>query len=97
MLGLNDAHIANVEIGPMGRGLAGHEKGDGRYVLSRKPDFIQFRSSLGGGRPGFLGDHQLAELPEFARDYVYRVHQLPSGRFLKLYERRAPGATRESP
>ncbi len=40
MLGLNDVHIAH--YGHAGRGWkrAGHEKGDGRYVLSRSPDFV---------------------------------------------------------
>jgi arabinofuranosyltransferase len=43
MLGLNDAHIAHHKGavgGVMGRGRAGHEKGDGKYVLSRAPDYI---------------------------------------------------------
>lgn len=41
MLGLNDRHIAatsGVYDGPDAR--AGHEKGDGAYVLSREPDYI---------------------------------------------------------
>ncbi len=43
MLGLNDLHIARSKGavgGIMGRGRAGHEKGDGKYVLSRSPDYI---------------------------------------------------------
>ena len=40
MLGLNDEHIAHREVPDMGRQRAGHEKGDGRYVLSRKPEYI---------------------------------------------------------
>ena len=40
MLGLNDAHIATVAVPTMGSGRAGHEKGDGPYVLSRRPRFI---------------------------------------------------------
>ena len=39
MLGLNDTHIAH-GTAPTGQGRAGHEKGDGRYVLSRAPDYI---------------------------------------------------------
>jgi len=42
MLGLNDVHIAHnggTFMDP-GKGRAGHEKGDGRYVLSRSPDYI---------------------------------------------------------
>jgi hypothetical protein len=40
MLGLNDVHIAHADAGPMGRGRAGHEKGDGAYVLAREPEVI---------------------------------------------------------
>ena len=43
MLGLNDVHIAHSKGavgGVMGRGQPGHEKGDGKYVLSRSPDYI---------------------------------------------------------
>lgn len=40
MLGLSDVHIAHVRGDPLGTGRAGHEKGDGKYVLSRSPDYI---------------------------------------------------------
>lgn len=40
MLGLNDFHIAHVKDVAMGTSRAGHEKGDGKYVLSRSPDYI---------------------------------------------------------
>jgi hypothetical protein len=40
MLGINDAHIAHVDVPAMGRGTAGHEKRDFRYVLGRHPDVI---------------------------------------------------------
>ncbi len=42
MLGLNDVHIAHREVKTLGKGFAGHEKGDGKYVLSRKPDYVMF-------------------------------------------------------
>ena len=42
MLGLNDAHIARQAIDEFSSGWAGHEKGDGRYVLERSPDAILF-------------------------------------------------------
>ena len=42
MLGLNDAHIARQEIDEFASRWAGHEKGDGRYVLERAPDAILF-------------------------------------------------------
>jgi hypothetical protein len=40
MLGLNDAHIGDTSTADLGKGRAGHEKGDGKYVLSRSPDYI---------------------------------------------------------
>jgi arabinofuranosyltransferase len=40
MLGLNDVHIAHTDNMDLGKGRAGHEKGDGKYVLSRSPDYI---------------------------------------------------------
>jgi arabinofuranosyltransferase len=40
MLGLNDEHIAHTTSEKLGYGRAGHEKGDGKYVLSRSPDYI---------------------------------------------------------
>ncbi len=39
MLGLNDEHIAHLDI-ELGHGALGHEKHDGAYVLSREPDVI---------------------------------------------------------
>jgi hypothetical protein len=40
MVGLTDLHIARETRVPMGRGRAGHEKYDSRYVLSRRPTYI---------------------------------------------------------
>ena len=40
MLGLTDAQIARCAPARGGWARAGHMKGDGRYVLSRKPDYI---------------------------------------------------------
>ena len=73
MLGLNDLHIAHKKITDMGSGAPGHEKGDGKYVLSRKPDLIQFFSSIGSLSPSFRSDHELWDLPEFHERYAPRV------------------------
>lgn len=40
MLGLNDLHIARAPAENIGSGRAGHERGDGQYVLQRNPEFI---------------------------------------------------------
>jgi hypothetical protein len=42
MLGLNDVHIAHQPVREDAPDTAGHEKGDGRYVLARAPDVILF-------------------------------------------------------
>lgn len=88
MLGLNDEHIAHRQIPWIGTGPAGHEKGDGAYVLSQKPDIIQFGSSLGDSQPRFLSDQELWRIPQFHREYEMRLHLLPSGKSLILFERR---------
>jgi hypothetical protein len=40
MLGLTDRHIARVEVKTMGKGWAGHEKHDGPYILSKRPNYL---------------------------------------------------------
>jgi hypothetical protein len=45
MNGLNDKEIARVPIKSMGQGKMGHEKGNGRMVLERQPDYIMLRSN----------------------------------------------------
>ncbi|MCY1125776.1 hypothetical protein OU426_02825 [Frigidibacter sp. RF13] len=74
MLGLNDPHIATRSDIPLitaYQHFPGHAKGDGAYVLSRRPDFII--SGLAEGSPveekWFLSDVELAQSPEFARCY----------------------------
>lgn len=88
MLGLNDVHIAHREVKTLGKGFAGHEKGDGKYVLSRKPDYVMFGSASGSKDPRFPSDREMAPEPEFRNNYVYKQHTLPSGRIFHLYERK---------
>lgn len=45
MLGLVDQHVSHLDIS-MGQGVAGHEKYDVSYVLSREPDFILLHTML---------------------------------------------------
>jgi hypothetical protein len=42
MLGLTDSHIGRRAQAGMGKGAAGHEKGDGGYILDQQPDIILF-------------------------------------------------------
>lgn len=77
MLGLNDRHIAHVVVKNMGAGNAGHEKGDGDYVLRRAPEFIHLGSSLGWVStrflpdPPFLSGRQLWHNPSFRARYKF--------------------------
>ncbi len=87
MLGLCDAVIAHRDL-PVGRGTPGHEKGDGRYVLSRKPDYIQFGSASGSVRPVFRGDREIFQAAEFKRDYVSRTYAIGGGGVVRLYVRK---------
>jgi arabinofuranosyltransferase len=82
MLGLTDKHIARAQgvyqEGWVG-GRAGHEKGDGAYVLSRAPDYILmgnvavFREPLDEQamwkKLVLKSEHELWDLPEFHRRY----------------------------
>jgi len=86
-LGLNDERIAHRNIEDMGAGWAGHEKGDGAYVLSREPDYIIFASSRGGKTPRFRGDWELFESEEFHRLYDLHQYKMPSGRKLRIWVR----------
>lgn len=86
-LGLADRHIATRRIPGMGRGLAGHEKGDGAYVLSRAPDLVMFGAAPGRRTPEFRGDRELWALPGFHDAYVLEGADLPSGRRAVWYRR----------
>jgi hypothetical protein len=87
MFGLNDVHIAHRHIRGMGRRSAGHEKSDGKYVLSLEPDYIQFGSSRGKKSPSFRGDREIYKDPEFIKNYELKTYQLPGIRNLYLYKR----------
>ena len=107
MLGLNDPTIARRDIAKIDlpwQRIPGHLKGDGDYVLSRRPDFIIIGPAEGvvSARPQFLSDLELNENPRFHREYsASRVsldpegHALPEGGLIFTYYRRTD--TRPSP
>ncbi len=87
MLGLTDAHIARTP--PDRERWIGHEKGDGAYVLSRRPDIIILGGPQGSVEPWpFPGDLQLAAAADFQRDYVLRRVRVEDFDFV-YYERSA--------
>lgn len=74
MLGLNDRHIAKRRIDKIElpwQKKAGHLKGDGNYVLDRKPDYIIIGPSQGAkaSEPWFLSDLEIYRNPEFHQYY----------------------------
>ena len=90
MLGLNDVHIAHRTIVDLGKGSPGHEKGDGVYVLSRRPDYIHLGSSLGSIRPdhGFVSDEEIFAQSLFHQLYQLKIIPLPSGRVLNIFQKK---------
>lgn len=69
MLGLNDPHIPYRPPPDFGKGFIGHELGDGRYVMDRRPDLILFRGPAGSGTAVYRSGLQLQALPEFREEY----------------------------
>jgi hypothetical protein len=78
MLGLTDAQIASRPIYIVSTGWAGHRKGWGTYVLSRRPRVILWYNSAGSREPFYLGDHELAESPLFRFFYRLKAASLPA-------------------
>jgi hypothetical protein len=86
MMGLNDRTIARRRDLP--EGWRGIEKGDGRYVLSRRPDYVQLGSFLGSPVPLFLSDIELFALEEFHRSYELVRFEIDPQTTLRLWRRR---------
>jgi hypothetical protein len=86
MMGLNDRRIAQRrDLPERWRGI---EKGDGRYVLSRRPDYVQLGSFLGSEVPLFLSDIELFALEEFHRRYELVRFEIDPQTTLRLWRRR---------
>lgn len=66
MLGLNDYYLPRHPPENFRNGLLGHGLGDGKYVLSRKPDIIIFGV---GSEPNFRSGEELERMPEFHKLY----------------------------
>jgi arabinofuranosyltransferase len=99
MLGLTDSHIARRQRDDLGEGTAGHEKGDGAYILGRRPDLILLGnvylvdSFPAPGEevqiPLFLrSEYEIGTSPELRRDYQLELLPTADGRYLAAYRRR---------
>jgi arabinofuranosyltransferase len=97
IFGLTEPRIARKKTAGMGRGLAGHEKADGAYVISRKPDLIFPKVILRENPPGredfadlFTGSRAEMEIwsaPLFRESYSPVTVRLAGG-YLTYYERK---------
>lgn len=110
MLGLNDAHIARTEPGPLASSMPGHRKGDGAYVLAREPDVILFIAlevtpDPLEGRPDAeellvqrafgTSEKEIAASPERRRHYRLVSAELPDGiGWVNYLRRRGTGGSR---
>jgi arabinofuranosyltransferase len=98
MLGLADPHIARRQIAGFGSGMAGHEKGDGRYVLERSPRYILVHPITTSEPPTlelmaqtsrrYVSTRELWAESEFHRRYALRSVRL-DGFYFSFFERRA--------
>lgn len=80
MLGLTDAHIAHRPMTAMGSGMPGHEKGDGRYVFSKRPRYVLIHpittsspvteEVLARESGRFVSTAELWRMAEFHHDYA---------------------------
>jgi hypothetical protein len=97
-LGLTDRHIARRATAGMGKGVAGHEKGDGWYLMEQRPDVALVGNVLVRADPPrvFLEaqwpvygttEIEFAEHPARARYYVRDALPLADGRWLYFFRR----------
>ena len=86
MMGINDRVIATrKELPDSWKGI---KKGDGTYVLARKPDYILLGSSTGSLEPVFLSDVEIYMSEDFWRNYELSEVEVDAWTHLFLYERR---------
>ncbi len=71
MLGLNDKYLARHPPRSFGTGQIGHELGNGKYVLERRPDIIAFNGAAGARDPMFLSGREMMQMPAFRDNYQF--------------------------
>ena len=68
MLGLNDYYLPRHPPSDLGQGFLGHEIGNGKYVLDRKPDIIVFLTGVLWD--GYRSGREMQQTQEFHENYV---------------------------
>ena len=76
MLGLTDAAIARHPVYVVSPLWAGHRRGWGAYVRSKRPEAVVWYNAAGLAEPHYLGDHQLADDPYFRFFYQQQRQSL---------------------
>jgi hypothetical protein len=85
MMGLNDRYLARHRPPDFGTGALGHELGDGRYVLSRRPDLVVFCDATGTAAGCFRSGLEMTADPEFHAQYrliTFETARVPAVRAL---------------
>jgi hypothetical protein len=77
MMGLNDRYLARHRPAGFGTGALGHELGDGRYVLSRRPDLVVFCDATGKDVGCFPSGIEMSADPSFHAQYRMVTFQTP--------------------
>ena len=92
--GLNDRHIARLPLPEQRYGGFGHDKGDGAYILGKRPTYlIPVGELTDEPRPAPYGDKTFSEIfamPELARNYEFKSIEMPNGKYFNFYKRRPP-------
>ena len=85
-LGLNTREIGSRKLGMddfccVFQYMPGHSKGDGAFILNKKPDVIILGPTLGysavNDRQWYLTDYELLNTPAFHQHYTHYVFKLP--------------------
>ena len=98
MVGLVDPVIAHEKLdnNKLKKWTAGHTKGDGKYILSRKPKYIQLTDYL-TKKPlekphkrstQFVSVREIWELEEFHNDYEFYPVEVIDGWYYNLFKRK---------
>lgn len=92
MLGLTDKRIARSDVENFGAGSAGHEKGDGLYILEKQPYFIVMGNFEGSKTPIYRSDIDIFNSLAFKVKYRLKVHKIFAGgreRYFYYYEKKS--------
>jgi hypothetical protein len=67
--------------------MPGHGKGDGTYVLARKPAYIIIGPAQGDTKPWFLSDREILNAPDFYKNYELKEVTINLSDTLQRYYR----------